>query len=90
MSNIFKNCTSLVDVPVFDTSALINMTNMFSSCPNLSNNSLNNILTMCINAAKITSNKTLKYIGLTEEQANICKTLSNYSAFIAAGWTTGY
>ena len=35
-------------------------------------------------------NKTLKYIGLTSAQANKCKTLSNYSAFTAAGWTTGY
>ena len=45
---------------------------------------------MCTNATKISSNKTLKYIGLTQEQANICITLSNYSAFTSAGWTTGY
>ena len=30
------------------------------------------------------------YIGLTSDQANICKTLSNYSAFTSTGWTTGY
>lgn len=24
------------------------------------------------------------------DQANKCKTLANYSAFTAAGWTTGY
>ena len=34
--------------------------------------------------------KTLKDIGLTSEQADKCKTLSNYSAFTSAGWTTGY
>lgn len=27
---------------------------------------------------------------ITEEQAQKCMTLSNYSAFIEAGWTTGY
>ena len=50
---------------------------------------------MCTNATKIESSyktlqKTLSVIGLTSEQANRCKTLSNYSAFTAAGWTTGY
>lgn len=90
MSNIFKNCTSLVDVPVFDTSALINMTNMFSSCPNLSNNSLNNILTMCINASSFNGVKTLKTLGLTSAQATICQSLENYQDFVDAGWTTGY
>lgn len=34
--------------------------------------------------------KIYKYIGLTSDQANICKILSNYSAFTLAGWTTGY
>ena len=90
MSNIFKNCTSLVDVPVFDTSALINMTNMFSSCPNLSNNSLNNILTMCINASSFNGVKTLKTLGLTSAQATTCQSLENYQDFIDAGWKTGY
>lgn len=58
---------------------------MFDHCSSLSDESLNNIMKMCINAVKITSNKTLKYIGLTSEQANKCKTLSNYSAFTSAG-----
>ena len=45
---------------------------------------------MCANATSYTYTKTLKYIGLTSEQANKCKTLSNYQAFLNAGWTTGY
>ena len=45
---------------------------------------------MCANATSYTGTKTLAYIGLTSAQANKCKSLSNYSAFIAAGWTTGY
>ena len=90
MPYMFNACSSLTTIPLLDTSNVTSMSNMFGGCSSLNNESLNNILAMCANAAKITSNKTLKYIRLTEEQANICKTLSNYSAFIAAGWTTGY
>ena len=90
MYRMFSRCTSLATMPLLNTSNVTDMRYMFGSCSSLNNESLNNILVMCINAAKITSNKTLTYIGLTEEQANKCKTLSNYSAFIAAGWTTGY
>lgn len=89
-SHMFGNCTSLASVPQFDTSNVTNMGGMFNGCSSLNNESLNNILAMCANAVKITSNKTLKYIGLTEEQAQICTTLSNYQAFTNAGWTTGY
>ena len=90
MSNMFSGCSSLTTIPLLDTSNVTRMDSMFSSCSSLNNESLNNILAMCTNAVKITYNKTLKYIGLTEEQANICKTLSNYQDFVNAGWTTGY
>ena len=90
MSSIFRNCTSLKNVPVLDLSSLLYFSNMFKNCPALTDESLNNILSSLSKATKITSNKTLKYVGLTEAQANTCKTLSNYSAFTSAGWTTGY
>ena len=90
MSNMFSGCSSLTTIPLLDTSNVTRMDSMFSSCSSLNNESLNNILAMCTNAVKITYSKTLKYIGLTEEQANICKTLSNYQTFVNAGWTTGY
>ena len=90
MSSIFRNCTSLKNVPVLDLSSLLYFSNMFKNCPVLTDESLNNILSSLSKATKITSNKTLKYVGLTEAQANTCKTLSNYSAFTSAGWTTGY
>ena len=79
-----------------------NMLNLkFSNTPDIqnaegdnnieNNESLNNILQMCINATKVTtSKKTLKSIGLSEEQATKCTTLSNYQAFTGAGWVTGY
>lgn len=89
-NSMFCQCTNLKHVPLLDTSNVIGMFNTFEKCTNLSDESLNNILAMCTNATKITSNKTLKYLSLTSDQATKCTTLSNYSAFTSAGWTTGY
>ena len=91
MNSMFSSCSNLKTIPLLDTSNVTDMRNMFNNCPSLSNESLNSILQMCINAVKIASkNKTLKYLALTQEQADICKTLSNYNNFTNAGWTTGY
>lgn len=90
MSQMFYECTSLTTVPLLNTSKATNVSGMFSGCTSLSNESLNNILAMCTNATSYTRTKTLKYIGLTSTQATTCQSLSNYSAFTAAGWTTGY
>ena len=88
---MFSGCTNLEEVPVLDISQATTVVIMFKNCTKLSDNSLNNILATCISATKLRNNvKTLSVIGLTSEQANRCKTLSNYSAFTAAGWTTGY
>ena len=89
----FAQCSNLKDIPVLDTSSVIGygFNNTFSSCPLLSNESLNNILLMCINTKNVYSNlKTLSSVGLTSTQATTCQTLSNYQAFLDAGWTTGY
>ena len=90
MSNMFSSCYMLETVPLLNTSNVTSMISMFTSCNKLSNESLNNILQMCINAVKMSSNKTLKSIGLTSAQATTCQGLSNYQAFLDAGWTTGY
>ena len=90
MGYMFNDCTNLTEIPLLDTSSVTTMNSMFSSCTSLSDESLNNILTMCANATSYTGTKTLAQIGLTSEQANKCKTLSNYQAFLNAGWTTGY
>lgn len=89
---MFRNCTALETVPLMNISKTTNLVSMFEGCTSLSDESLNNILGMCISATSYTDTKTktLKYIGLTEEQTNKCKTLSNYTAFTTAGWTTGY
>ena len=93
--NMFNGCTNLQNVPVYDvTVAPVDITDMFLNCPSLSDDSLNNILQTCINSDSDASSpngyKTLKDIGLSEEQATKCTTLSNWQACVSAGWTTGY
>lgn len=88
---MFSGCTNLVNLPVLDTSNLTKMDSMFSACSSLSDDSLNNILAMCSNSAvSSVYEKKLSRIGLSEEQAQKCTTLSNWSACESAGWTTGY
>ena len=90
MTGMFNGCTNLTTIPLLDTSKVGYMAWTFQNCSSLSDESLNTILAMCANATSHAGTKTLKYLSLTSAQANKCKSLSNYSAFIAAGWTTGY
>jgi len=95
LANTFYLCSSLQVVPVLDTTNLSGafaFRNTFAMCPLLTETSLNNILQICIDVSnKINANyKTLKSIGLSSAQATTCTGLSNYQAFLAAGWTTGY
>ena len=90
MTLMFASCTNLTTIPLLDTSSVTGMTKTFYGCTSLSDESLNNILAMCKNATSYPYTKTLKQIGLTSDQATKCTTLSNYQAFTAAGWTTGY
>lgn len=89
MQQMFIMCTSLTTVPQLNASSATNMADMFAWCGALTDESLNNILGMCISATNV-STKTLLYIGLTSAQATRCQSLSNYNAFIEAGWQTGY
>lgn len=94
---MFAGCQALVDVPVLDWSKATSLQYAFGvssqdACTNLSNESLNNILEMCANATAYIqqgTNMTLRYIGLTSAQATTCQTLSNWDAFVAAGWSSG-
>lgn len=93
MSRAFLNCEKLVTVPLLDTSKITSVAGFietFKNCSLLSNDSLNIILQMLINATAYTGTKTLKAIGLSETQAQTCTTLSNWAACQEAGWTTGY
>lgn len=93
MRQCFMECSRLEDVAELDASQVTNMTYMFNLCPNLTDESLNNILAMCSKATTYIANGsylTLREMGLSEEQVQRCKALSNYSACINAGWSTGY
>lgn len=94
MSSAFADCTSLKNVPIYNLININNngLTSMFQNCPSLSNDSLNNILKMCINTNpnKYTTKKKLNILGLTQEQATTCTGLSNWAAAQSAGLTTGY
>lgn len=93
ITNFACNCTNLKDVPVYNLSSISSygLVSVFSSCPNLTDQSLNNILqSLSTVTDEYTDDKTLKYIGLSRTQATKCTTLSNWAACAAAGWTTGY
>lgn len=89
MNYMFNYCTNLITIPVLDTSKVKNMPS-FQGCGKLSNDTLNNIMQMCINATSFTGTKTLRGLSLTRAQATTCQSLSNYQAFLNAGWSTGY
>ena len=63
------------------------MTGIFGNCNSLIKKSLINILEMCIAVPEdYAGEKTLTAIGLSDEQKVQCEELSNYSAFLEAGW----
>ena len=89
---MFSGCYSLKDVPQFDTSNATVFLNTFNLCYCLSDNSLNNILKMCINATSYTGSKTFKILGFTSQDYPVSRieALPSYQAFLDAGWTIGY
>ena len=89
VGNMFFACTNLKTVPQYNLVNVTSHANMFLGCSQLTSESLNNILASLTTATKV-STKTLNMSGLTQAQAQTCTTLSNYAAFKAAGWKTGY
>ena len=90
---LFSGCKNLVNLPILNTSKAPNMYGMFQNCTSLSNQSLNNILIMCINATSYTGTKTLKQLGISSSKyypVSRIEALPSYQDFIDAGWTIGY
>ena len=89
---MFQDCYSLKTVPQLNTSKATNMWRMFNGCFNLTNETLENILKMCIGATSYNGTKTLAQIGLTQQYypASRIQALPSYQDFIDAGWTIGY
>jgi len=92
MNNMCNGCINLTTIPLLNTSSVETMTNMFSSCSNLTDTSLDNILQMCVGATSYTGTKTLATLGFnaTNYPATRIQALPHYQNFIDAGWTIGY
>jgi len=87
MTYMFYRNLNLEDVPLFNTSKVTSMLDIFTDCSKLTDASLNNILAMAANSiVTTTANKKISKLGLSQAQAVRCRTLSNYQAFINAGW----
>lgn len=87
------SCIELENVPLFDTSSCTQFSVTFTSCSKLTDQSLDNILQMCINATQYTGTKTLSStMGFNSGyySASRIQALPHYQDFINAGWTIGY
>lgn len=90
MQGLFLSCSSLVDFDGLDVSNVTIIKQMFEGCTGLTDETLNKILLLCTQMRSYTGTKTLKIMEITKAQATRCQSLSNYQAFLNAGWTTGY
>ena len=90
-TGLFADCKQLKHIPVLPMSFswANGMAGMFSGCDALTDESLNNLMETFM-ANTNAGYKNLRFYGISQEQAERCKSLSNYEAFTAAGWTTGY
>ena len=95
MSYMFSYADNLKTIPQLNTSKVTNIYNMFQNVgKKLTDESLDNILKMCIN---INSNysgiKTLARLGFSSTSyisTDKWQSLPSYQDFINAGWTIGY
>ena len=87
-----NGCYSLQKIPVLNTSKVAYFDNCFRDCKSLSDDSLDNILQMCIGATSYSGTKTLKQIGITSSYytSSRIQALPHYQDFINAGWSIGF
>ena len=93
MDSMFNNCLVLENIPAFNASKVTNFGGMFSNVgPNLTDESLDNILLTCISAVSYTGTKTLNKLSFPSGwyPASRIQALPHYQDFINAGWTIGY
>ena len=93
MQYMFQACDGLHTIPLLDTSSVTNMQGMFNTCQRLTDNSLDNILQMCINATSYIGTKTLSYLGIRSYYGypvSRIQALPHYQDFLDAEWTIGY
>lgn len=95
VTSLFENCTLLEDVPVLNFSSVTanaSVNYLFAGCVSLTDESLDNILLICIGMTSYGGTKTLVKIGIKSANypASKIEALPHYQDFINAGWTTGY
>lgn len=92
MGYMFQECVALKDVPIFDAGKATTFNNIFEYCESLTDESLDNILQMCIGASSYNGTKTLSQLGIKKSYypATRIQALPHYQNFINAGWTIGY
>lgn len=92
--NMFRQCLALEDLPPLQVknASNVNFSSMFALCPSLTDASINNIMQMCIDTTNYNGTKTLAYLGFesSDYPASRIQGLTNYTAFVNAGWTIGY
>lgn len=92
MKSLFSQCGKLKNVPEYLWLSATDLRYMFELVPNLTDESINNILYSCTTATNYTYTKTLASLGFkaTNYPASRIQALENYSDFLASGWTIGY
>ena len=95
MSYLCMTCGKLVNFPELDVSNVDTSQGfkaMFSNTLGLSDESINNVLNMCIKAVNYPGTKTLAELGFDSSRYKVARiqALPSYDDFIAAGWTIGY
>lgn len=93
MGDMFGGCSKLTDIPLFNTSKVTGFYAFINNdTKKLTDESLDNILQMCINATSYTGTKTLYQLGFRSNPYPTTKiqALPHYQDFIDAGWTIGY
>jgi len=95
MNAMFNGCLALTTVPQLNAGKVTGTTSFvgaFSKCPNLTDESLDNILKTCISATSYNGTKTLAKLSFdsTNYPASRIQALPHYQDFLDAGWTIGY
>lgn len=87
-NDMFQYCTKLTTLPVFSWASAQNLDRIVTGCNRLNDDSLNNLMYMCIHCnPNYAGQKKLSALGVSSSLINRCPNLSNYQAFLDAGWT---
>lgn len=92
-TNFLSNCPAIETIPYINAPKTLGFNNMFYGIGNkLTDESLDNILRMCISAVSYNKTKSLSYIGITNSNypASRIQALPHYQDFVNAGWTIDY